>query len=47
MYKIMDFFVEFDGNGKDYNENKIDMQTGIILKNDGRYKAVQSIIVIC
>jgi hypothetical protein len=46
MYIITDFFVEFDGNGEDNNENNIDIQTGLILKDDGRHKAVQSIIVI-
>ena len=47
MYKITVFFVELDGNGEDNNENNIDIQTGLILKDDGRHKAVQSIIVIC
>jgi hypothetical protein len=46
MYKITDFFVELDGNGEDNNENNIDIQIGLILKDDGRHKAVQSIIVI-
>jgi hypothetical protein len=39
-------FVEFKGNGEDNNENNIDIQTGLILKEDGRHKAVQSIIKI-
>ena len=47
MYIITDFFVEFDGNGEDNNENNIDIQTGLILKEDGRHKDVQSIIKIC
>jgi hypothetical protein len=47
MYIIMDFFVEFYGNREDNNENNIAIQSGLILKNDGRHKAVQSIIVIC
>ncbi len=47
MYIITAFFVEFDGNGEDNNENiYIDTQTGLLLKDDGRHKAVQSIIVI-
>jgi hypothetical protein len=45
MYKITELFVEFNGNGED-NENNIDIQTGLILKDDGRHKAVQSVIVI-
>ncbi len=41
----MNCVVEFNGNGEDNNENNIDIQTGLILNNDGRHKAVQSIIV--
>jgi hypothetical protein len=47
MYKITFFFVDLDENGEDNNENNIDIQTGLILKDDGRHKAVQSMIVIC
>jgi hypothetical protein len=46
MYIIMIFFVEFNGYGEDNNENNIDIQPGLILKDHGRHKAVQSIIVI-
>jgi hypothetical protein len=46
MYIITGFFVEFDGSGEDNNENNIDIQTGLILEDGGRHKAVQSIIVI-
>ncbi len=41
-----DCFVEFVGNGADNNENNMDVQTGLILKEDGRHKAVLTITVI-
>ncbi len=41
-----DCFVEFDRNGADNNENHMDVQTGLILKEDGRHKAVLIITVI-
>jgi hypothetical protein len=32
--------LKFDGNGADNNENNMDVQTGLILKENGRDKAV-------
>jgi hypothetical protein len=46
MHIITGLLVEFDRHGEDNNENNIDVHTGLILKEDGRQKAVQSIIVI-
>ena len=39
-------FVEFDGNGADNNGNNMDVQTGLIWKDDGTHQDIQIIIVI-